>query len=59
MQKQQIIMTASIVFGVFFGNVLMNFIIKRKRNKPYQLSWQAELLIILFILTAFVWIFIL
>lgn len=59
MQKQQIIIVACVVFGVFFAEVLMHFIIEREKKKPHQLSWQASLLIILFVLTAFGLIFIL
>ena len=64
MQKQQIIIVACVVFGVFFAEVLIPFIIERviierEKKKPHQLSWQASLLIILFVLTAFVLIFIL
>ena len=59
MQKQQIIIVACVVFGFFFAKVLMPFIIEREKKKPHQLSWQASLLIILFVLTAFGLIFIL
>lgn len=63
MQKQQIIIVACVVFGVFFAEVLMPFIIEiiieREKKKPHQLSWQMSLLIILFVLTAFGLIFIL